>query len=102
MLKADTSLTGWCSWYCCYEKVSEKDIAENLERLKLMPGFDYVLIDDGYQTHMGDWLRFSDKFPCGLPNVIKKIHEAEKKRQYGWHRLFAQVNRHYLKNTQNF
>lgn len=79
MLKADTSLTGWCSWYCCYEKVSEKDIAENLERLKLMPGFDYVLIDDGYQTHMGDWLRFSDKFPCGLPNVIKKIHEAGKK-----------------------
>ncbi len=71
-------VNGWCSWYWYYEKVTDKDIYNNLEILKKHKDLSYVQIDDGYQTFMGDWLDFSDKFPDGLDKVVKTIIDAGK------------------------
>ncbi|MFZ4778852.1 MAG: glycoside hydrolase family 36 protein [Terrimicrobiaceae bacterium] len=69
--------TGWCSWYAFGSKVTDADIASNLEaiqRLKLPLSF--VQIDDGFQAKTGDWFRWSDGFPQGLEPVIRRIRDA--------------------------
>ncbi len=61
--KTKTPPSGWCSWYCFGDDVTEKDIENNMSVMK--ENFDfmkYVLIDDGYQKKMGDWLKDSTKF----------------------------------------
>ncbi len=71
---------GWCSWYAYYAEVNEKNIRDNVE---IMHGdlhqFDYVLLDDGYQAAMGDWLIPSDKFPSGIRSVLDEIKAKGKK-----------------------
>ncbi len=69
---------GWCSWYSRYEKVTEEYVRDSLEVLKTLPELDCVLIDDGYQEHMGDWLSFSGKFPRGLGGICSDIRDASK------------------------
>jgi alpha-galactosidase len=56
--------TGWCSWYYFYNRVSEADITANLEHMRASgrPA-EYVQIDDGFQSHTGDWLMPNEKFP---------------------------------------
>ena len=71
---------GWCSWYAYYAEVNQQNIYDNLEKMQGKLGqLDYVLLDDGYQAFMGDWLTPSDKFPSGIMNVIKRIKSAGKK-----------------------
>ncbi len=69
---------GWCSWYSRYEKVTEDYVKDSLEVLKSFPELECVLIDDGYQEHMGDWLSFSGKFPRGLDGICSDIHSASR------------------------
>lgn len=71
---------GWCSWYAYYAQVTEQDIYANVTQMReqLKP-FDYVLLDDGYQAHMGDWLTPSDKFPSGIKSVLTEIIANGKK-----------------------
>ncbi len=64
------NLTGWSSWYFYYNKISADEILKNLavfheRRLPL----DFVQIDDGYQTRVGDWLSLAPAFqePHGRP-----------------------------------
>ena len=69
--------SGWCSWYHYYADVSEKDIAENLQQMaQQFSDLDYLLIDDGYQAYMGDWLTPSPRFAAGLTGMVKQIHQA--------------------------
>lgn len=61
--------TGWCSWYYFFTTVSEEDVLRNLETLSAEGGrmpLEYVQLDDGYQTHIGDWLTLNEKFPNGM------------------------------------
>ncbi|RJL35634.1 glycoside hydrolase family 36 protein [Bailinhaonella thermotolerans] len=47
----------WCTWYGYWDKVTEADVLENLrlaDRHGL--GADMILIDDGYEAGIGDWL----------------------------------------------
>lgn len=75
--------TGWCSWYYYFEKVTERDIDDNLAVLAADgrdgPNFgcEYVMVDDGHQSQIGDWLQTaSAKFPSGMRAVAAKIHAA--------------------------
>ncbi|WP_221073846.1 glycoside hydrolase family 36 protein [Agarivorans aestuarii] len=70
---------GWCSWYHYYADVSAEDIEENLQQL-ISPHdhLDYLLIDDGYQEFMGDWLYPSDRFSGGVESLCKRIREQGK------------------------
>jgi alpha-galactosidase len=69
--------TGWCSWYFFYNRVSEADILANLDVMRSTnhPA-DYVQVDDGYQSHTGDWLLPNEKFPSGMASVAERISAA--------------------------
>jgi len=66
--------TGWCSWYYYYTKVGQKEIFENLETArKHNVNWSTFLLDDGYQTALGDWLSINKKFPDGLSVVADEV-----------------------------
>ncbi len=74
---------GWCSWYYYFAKVTEKDVRDNLAVLagdgRDGPRFgcEYVMIDDGHQTAIGDWLTTdANKFPGGMPALATAIRDA--------------------------
>lgn len=74
--------TGWCSWYYYFTKVTEADVMVNLDVLaedgRDGPRFgcEYVMVDDGHQTAIGDWLSTNDKFPSGMATVAARIRDA--------------------------
>jgi alpha-galactosidase len=58
--------TGWCTWYYYFARNTAQDVYANLNamRRRHLP-LDVVMIDDGYQAAIGDWLtldpnRFTD------------------------------------------
>jgi len=67
----------WCSWYYHYTKVRAEDVLEATRALQDMhPTVDVIQLDDGYQTHVGDWLDWNEKFPQGLPWLADQIRAA--------------------------
>lgn len=69
--------TGWCSWYYFYNRVSEADVVANLEAMtREKHPAEYVQIDDGFQSHTGDWLTPNEKFPSGMKALADRIREA--------------------------
>lgn len=74
---------GWCSWYYYFAKVTESDVRDNLAILARDGrdgprfGCEYVMIDDGHQTAIGDWLTTdSHKFPGGMTSLATAIRDA--------------------------
>lgn len=70
--------SGWCSWYYYFQGVSEEEVLANLQYLaanKDTLPIEYVQIDDGYQSEIGDWLTPNDKFPHGMKWLADQIHE---------------------------
>lgn len=66
--------TGWTSWYNYYEKVTEKDVLNNLSSFsKLDLPIDIFQIDDGWQGAVGDWLTVNNKFPSGMKFIASEI-----------------------------
>jgi alpha-galactosidase len=73
-LRTETVPTGWCSWYCFGAKVTAKQVLDNVDFIaKEVPALKYVLVDDGYQPAMGDWLETGPAFGGGVQDVLKKI-----------------------------
>ncbi|WP_394247297.1 glycoside hydrolase family 36 protein [Vibrio profundi] len=71
---------GWCSWYAYYADVNENNIHDNLDCMNgELADIEWVLLDDGYQAFMGDWLTPSNKFPSGVKELIAKIKNKGKK-----------------------
>ncbi|KAF7728810.1 hypothetical protein EC973_005436 [Apophysomyces ossiformis] len=71
-------LTGWTSWYNTYERVTEKDVVDNLEAFK-EHGYpiDVFQIDDGFERAIGDWLDVAtEKFPKGMQYLATEIQKA--------------------------
>lgn len=71
-------MTGYTSWYNHYQNISETIILDNLfAAVETKQDWDIFQIDDGYQTHVGDWLSVDSlKFPNGLKPVADKIHQT--------------------------
>ncbi|MGD8966952.1 MAG: alpha-galactosidase [Anaerolineae bacterium] len=70
--------TGWCSWYIFYGENTAQDVVDNVTAIEAhdLP-LDVVLIDDGYQTAIGDWLSLDrEKFPAGMKVVAEEIRQA--------------------------
>ncbi len=66
--------TGWCSWYYYYAKVSERDVRENLDAIRARKvDWRHFVLDDGYETAVGDWLSTNDRFPDGLAPIAASI-----------------------------
>ncbi|UPQ87096.1 glycoside hydrolase family 36 protein [Vibrio sinaloensis] len=71
---------GWCSWYAYYAEVTEQHIDNNVQEMRAhLKQLDYVLLDDGYQAFMGDWLTPSAKFSSGIKHVLGEIRAHGKK-----------------------
>lgn len=70
---------GWCSWYHFYQKVTSQDIQRNLQaclKLRTHLPLDLIQIDDGFESQVGDWLNFSERFPEGVAPLAKEIKQA--------------------------
>jgi alpha-galactosidase len=75
--QAAPKVSGWCSWYNFYTKVSEQDIITNLSSLeKQKISLDYFQVDDGWQQAIGDWLNCNHKFPSGMKAVADQIKKG--------------------------
>lgn len=71
---------GWCSWYAYNENLSQEQIVANLSQMTgSLEALDYVMIDDGYQRYMGDWLTPSSLFPRGIKPLAHDIRRCGKK-----------------------
>ena len=70
--------TGWCTWYYFYGENTERDVLECVRKAKeLALPLEYILVDDGYQQAIGDWLEVNrDKFPSGMKSLAEKIKDA--------------------------
>jgi alpha-galactosidase len=68
---------GWCSWYEFFTAVRGEDIYRNLAVLrdKAYP-VEVVLLDDGYQQAIGDWLAVNDKFGNDLRGLVRDTRAA--------------------------
>ncbi|MDY7040977.1 MAG: glycoside hydrolase family 36 protein [Chloroflexota bacterium] len=77
----DSPPTGWCTWYYFYGENTSADVLANLQIIEEehLP-LDYVLVDDGYQAAIGDWLDVdADKFPAGMAALARQIRAAGRK-----------------------
>ncbi len=71
---------GWCSWYAYYADVTEDNVMRNVDCMtETLTELEWVLLDDGYQAFMGDWLTPSDKFSGGVKELIQDIRSKGKK-----------------------
>ena len=68
-------VTGWCSWYHYFERVTERVLRENLARAADWP-FEVFQLDDGFQHAIGDWLAPNDRFPSGVEQLAVDIAAA--------------------------
>gem|GEM_PF-303148 len=70
--------TGWCTWYYFFGLNSAHDILANLAQIKQhrLP-LDWVVIDDGYVSAIGDWLLPDQRrFPEGMDGLARQIMAA--------------------------
>ncbi|MGF1748897.1 MULTISPECIES: alpha-galactosidase [Vibrio] len=71
---------GWCSWYAYYADVDRQNVLDNVQVMEQeQEMLEWVLLDDGYQAFMGDWLTPSDKFEGGVKALIDSIRSKGKK-----------------------
>ncbi len=69
---------GWCTWYYFYGENTADDVLDNLRAIAdhHLP-LDIILLDDGYQTAIGDWFSIHpDKFPEGMEPVAEAVRAA--------------------------
>ena len=70
------ALTGWCSWYDRYRQIDSDYILSTTRTLASKPHFQElaaVIVDDGYQEHVGDWLKPSPRFGMPISDLGKAI-----------------------------
>jgi len=71
-----TPITGWSSWYFYFEKINLEKFEENLKSAKkLNPKIELFQLDDGYQSAVGDWLDWNEKFPIKPEALVEEIHQ---------------------------
>ena len=69
-------LAGYTSWYNYFQKIDENIILRDLEGIdRAKDEVNIFQIDDGYETFVGDWLDYCDKFPNGMKYIADKVHE---------------------------
>ena len=73
-----SKIAGYSSWYNRYQKISEESILQDLKGCsELFCEGDLFQIDDGWEEHVGDWLRTDrKKFPHGMKEMADRIHSA--------------------------
>ncbi len=68
--------TGWCSWYHLFQKVTPQDVHRNLQAAvdhRADLPIRMIQLDDGYESQVGDWFHFNDKFSGGVAPLAAEI-----------------------------
>jgi len=65
---------GWCSWYYYYNTITKDEILLNAKYAKehSIP-FDFIQIDDGYQTTIGEWTTVKGSFTAAMRYIADTI-----------------------------
>ncbi|MFP5502951.1 MAG: hypothetical protein ACLGIN_10715, partial [Candidatus Sericytochromatia bacterium] len=69
---------GWCTWYYYYGVNDQADLAEEIAAMDahaaIASALDWVIIDDGHQQAIGDWLDTRrDRYPEGLKALASRL-----------------------------
>ncbi|MFX1430176.1 MAG: alpha-galactosidase, partial [Promethearchaeota archaeon] len=66
---------GWCSWYYYFTDISQEEMRKNLEFFNQNRDFpiDFIQLDDGYFTYIGDFNDINSKFSDSLKNLFNEI-----------------------------
>lgn len=76
MLSSEEIPTGWCSWLVYGPNVTAGNIYDTLDAIKDRGlNLKYIQLDDGYQSHMGDWLSTTEAFEGGIEKLCLAIKE---------------------------
>lgn len=69
-----TMRKGWCSWYYYYNTITKDEILLNAKYAKehSIP-FDFIQIDDGYQTTIGEWTTVKGSFTAAMRYIADTI-----------------------------
>ncbi|MFZ4585092.1 MAG: glycoside hydrolase family 36 protein [Acidimicrobiia bacterium] len=76
-------VTGWCSWYHYFDRVTEASVRTNLARIGDWP-LEVFQVDDGYQAAIGDWTRTNARFPSDLGGLAADILAAGRRPGLWW------------------
>ncbi|MFW9971296.1 MAG: glycoside hydrolase family 36 protein, partial [Candidatus Odinarchaeota archaeon] len=73
----ETIPIGWCSWYYYFTNITQEEMIKNLEFFKENRNLpiDFIQLDDGYFTYIGDFNSINSKFSNGLKSLFTKIHD---------------------------
>lgn len=71
------NITGWSSWNAFKERITPDLVYKNLRAIKehQVP-LEYVLIEEGYQKYIGDWLELTKAFDGRMKELTQAIKEA--------------------------
>lgn len=93
----------WCAWG--YERnFNVKQVLNTLPKVKEL-GYQWAVLDDGWQTAEGDWYLAKEKFPRGDQDMIKfvdKIHSYELKAKLWWAPLAVDPGTDLIKNHPEY
>jgi alpha-galactosidase len=64
----------WTSWYSFYADIDEERLRDVVDGLAGLP-FDCLLVDDGWQRSIGDWLP-NERFPSGMDGLATRVRRA--------------------------
>ena len=68
---------GWSSWYQYHNKIDPDILYRNIEAIRSRKlGFDFFLVDDGWQAAVGDWLEQSPAFKGRMREIADKVRSA--------------------------
>lgn len=89
----------WCAWG--YEReFTLNQVTDTLPKVKEL-GFDWAVLDDGWQTAEGDWYPHPKKFPRGdrdMAAFVKKIHDMDIQAKLWWVPLAVDPDTDLIKN----
>jgi alpha-galactosidase len=93
----------WCAWG--YQRNFTMDqIYNTLPKVKEL-GFEWAVLDDGFQTAEGDWYLLKDKFPNGdrdMQRLVEKIHSYDLKAKLWWAPLAVDPGTDLIKNHPEY
>ncbi|HPR88306.1 MAG TPA: alpha-galactosidase [bacterium] len=93
----------WCAWG--YERKFTMDqVVNTLPKAKEL-GFQWAVLDDGWQTAEGDWYLTKDKFPRGdadMINFVDRIKAGGLKPQLWWCPLAVDPGTDLIKNHPEY
>ena len=95
---------GWCSWYYYFTDITQEEMMKNLEFFKDNKDFpiDFIQLDDGYFTHIGDFNDINFKFSYSLKPLFTKINDYGFKSGIWTAPFFAEKKAHLFKQHRNW